>query len=242
LTQVGIVAALAAEARVLGYRGARGAGPMALGDSLVMVSGIGCEAAANAARALIDAGATTLMSWGLAGGLDPAMRAGSIFLPHEIISRDGVSLRTASDWREQLRRAVAAQRPIAWGKLLTSPQAIVDVAGKAAAFRDTGAAAVDMESLAVAQIAAARELPFVAVRVIVDTAADALPACLVAASRSGELRLARLIAALAMAPSDLMQMLRLARRFRAARRSLSAVARAGSLIPLASAAPDAAIP
>src|SRR2546429_6504374 len=38
------------------------------------------------------------------------------------------------------------------------------VAAKAAAFRDTGAAAVDMESLAVAEVAGSHELPFIAVR------------------------------------------------------------------------------
>ena len=46
---------------------------------------------------------------------------------------------------------------------------------KKAAFEVAGAMAVDMESAAVAAIAAAHQLPFVALRVIIDTASDALP-------------------------------------------------------------------
>ncbi len=71
------------------------------------------------------------------------------------------------------------------GKLLTNEFAIEDVAAKAAAFRETGAVAVDMESLGVARIAAAHSLPFIAVRVIVDTAGDMLPDAISAATRSG---------------------------------------------------------
>jgi adenosylhomocysteine nucleosidase len=118
---------------------------------------------------------------------------------------------------------------VACGKLLTSPQALLSVADKAAAFRETGAAAVDMESLAVAQVAGSHELPFIAVRVIVDTAADILPRAVIAATRSaGHLQIARLIASLALAPGDLAALIRLLPRYRAASRSLRAVARAGT--------------
>jgi hypothetical protein len=90
-----------------------------------------------------------------------------------------------------------------------------------------------MESLAIAQIAATQGLPFIAVRVIVDTALDALPAAVTAASRSGQFRIWRLIGALALAPAELSALIRLAQRYRAARRSLAAIARAGSLAQFA---------
>ena len=105
------------------------------------------------------------------------------------------------------------------------------MAGKAAAFRDTGAAAVDMESLAVAEVAAAHGLPFLAVRVIVDTAGDALPAAVLAATRSGRVHIGRLIGALALAPAQIPGLLRLAQRYRAASRSLAALARVGPQAP-----------
>jgi hypothetical protein len=86
-----------------------------------------------------------------------------------------------------------------------------------------------MESFAIAEVAAAHALPFIAIRVIVDAATDALPPAVMVASRSGQLRLWRLIWALACAPAELAGLIRLARRYEVARRSLRAVARAGPL-------------
>src|SRR5580692_1221626 len=87
---MGVVTALEAEARTLGTAVRRSDGLSSLGDgALVAVSGIGGALAAIAARRLIDAGATSLMSFGMAGGLDPALAAGSVVLPGEVISRSG---------------------------------------------------------------------------------------------------------------------------------------------------------
>jgi adenosylhomocysteine nucleosidase len=118
--------------------------------------------------------------------------------------------------------------------LLTSERSIDSREEKAAAFRDTGAAAVDMESLFVARIAANHQLPFICVRVIVDTAADALPRAVVAASRGGTVEIWPLLAGLMRAPADVAALMRLARRYRSAMRALRLVARAGSFAPLES--------
>jgi len=204
---------------------------------------MGAEAAARGARALIDAGATAIASWGMAGGLDPALCAGAIFLPAEVIGFHAASVVTALGWRERLTAAVGAHQPVACGKLLTSPRAIGTIADKAELFRNTGAAAVDMESLAVAEVARGHQLPFIAVRVIVDSAGDVLPPAVTAAADSeGHLHIWRLMGALALAPADLPPLIRLARRYRAANRSLAAIARLGSLVPSAFAnAPDSRV-
>jgi len=193
---------------------------------------MGAEAAARGAQALVDAGAGALVSWGMAGGLDPFLSAGTVVLPTEILARDGQAIETSRPWRERLSAAV--QHPAVSGKLVTSTRAVASVADKAVLFRETGAAAVDMESLAVAQVAVARRVPFVAVRVIVDSAGDGLPESVTtAADAAGHLRLWRLLGALALSPSDLPALIRLARRYRAAGRSLAALAKAGSLSPSA---------
>ena len=222
---VGVVAALEAEARTLGPVVRRRDGLSSLGDgSLLAVSGMGGELAAIAARRLVDAGAAALMSFGLAGGLDPTLSVGTVVLPSAVISRGGARFLTSADWREQLSNAIAKRRPVATGILLTCAQPIGAVADKAAAFRETGAAAVDMESLGVAEVSAAHGLPFVAVRVIVDTAADVLPRAVLAASRGGQINIRHLIGGLAAAPLDLAALFRLAHRYRAATRSLAAAA------------------
>jgi adenosylhomocysteine nucleosidase len=230
----GVVAALAAEARALGPAVKRTGGCSALADgTLVAVSGMGCAAAASAADRLIEAGATGLVSWGMAGGLDPHLEAGAVCLPREVIAADGRCYGTARQWRESLAALVSPHRTVAAGRLLTSAQPIETVAAKNVARQNTGAAAVDMESSAVAQAAAARGLPFLAVRVIVDTAGDALPSAVTAASQSGEVRIGPLVLALIRSPADIASLLRLAQRYRVATRSLITVARFGLTAPAA---------
>jgi adenosylhomocysteine nucleosidase len=241
LKPLGVVTALGAEARALGRLrqtqtvSAAPANLAFLADgSLLAVSGIGAAAAARAASALIDAGVAALMTFGMAGGLDPALAAGSVLLPAEVIARDGTRFATARAWRERLSATLSSQGEVRGGLLLTSDSSIDSREAKAAAFRETCAAAVDMESLFVARIAADHQLPFICVRVIVDTAADTLPTAVVAASRAGRIQIGRLLGGLLSAPGDVAALMRLARRYRSAMQALRLVARAGSFAPLAS--------
>jgi adenosylhomocysteine nucleosidase len=235
----GVVAALTTEARTLGPPTPRGADIATTRDGmLIAVSGIGGMAAAGAARRLADAGASSLVSWGLAGGLDPVLAAGTICLPEFVTTAVGAGFPTDHHWRELVGAAIAARRVVVGGTLLSSERAIEDVAGKAAAFRQSGAAAVDMESHAIAGIAASRGLPFIAIRVIVDTATDILPEAVLAASTDGQVHALRLLQGLVRSPRDIAPLVRLAMRYRAARQSLVAVARSGALTPLAFATAD----
>ncbi len=199
------------------------------------VSGVGCRAAATAADALLGAGATALVSWGMAGGLDPQLPAGTICLPTVILDREGRRFTTDARWRERVGAAVDIHRIVA-GTLLTSLTAIDHVADKAATFRESGALAVDMESAGVASVAATHQVPFIAVRVIVDTAHDELPAAALTASSEGRVKPLRLMRALLRRPRDLGALLRIAMRYRSAKRALVAVAASGTLKPLAFAA------
>ena len=190
---------------------------------------MGGTAAAAGARVLMEAGATALASFGLAGGLDPRLRPGAICLPCEIVSLDGRALATTAHWRARVESALIARYPVVGGKLLSADRAIASVEDKAALHRATAAVAVDMESFGVAQVAHAHGLPFIAIRVIVDTAADNLPrAVAAAADQSGQLNIWRLLGALARAPADLAPLMRLGSRYRVASRALSAVAGTGA--------------
>lgn len=237
MTGAGVVAALPAEARALGPSMRSSDGDpfeelASLSGSRLAVSGIGYEAAQTAAQALVSAGVTALMTFGMAGGLDPALKAGSIVLPGELISASGTRFVTCRSWRERIAAAVSSSQAVTEGNLLTSAVAIESVAAKAAAYQTSGAVAVDMESAAVAEVAARARLPFIAVRVIVDTASDVLPGAVVAASRAGRVQIGRLIAGLALAPGQIGSLIRLSQRYRTALRSLRMIAEAGALAPL----------
>ena len=230
MKSIGIVSALAAEARTLGPAARQGAELHRLADgALLAVSGIGEAAAAATARRLALAGATALVSFGMAGGLDPALICGAVLLPEEVVARNGaVVSATSTEWRLRLRTALPGSCIACGGRLLTSERPVASPEAKAAAWRESRAAAVDMESAAIAEVARQAGLPFIALRVIVDTASDQLPAAVIAASSGGQLRLGRLLAALVRAPGDIGGLIRLSARYRIAMRVLAAVVAPGS--------------
>jgi len=84
-------------------------------ETLLTIAGMGCAAAALGARNLVGAGAAALVSWGMAGGLDPALAADTIFLPREVAAIDGLSITTARRWREQLSAALMYYHPLTYG-------------------------------------------------------------------------------------------------------------------------------
>ena len=227
---IGIVSALAAEARTLGPAARQGAELRRLtDDALLAVSGIGEGAAAAAARRLVLAGATALASFGMAGGLDPTLVCGAVLLPEEIIAPNGAAVSaTAAEWRQRLRAALPASCIVCGGRLLTSERPVANRQAKAAVWREARAVAVDMESAAIAQVARQAGIPFICLRVVVDTAFDEIPAAVLAASGGGQLRLGRLLAALLRAPGDVGGLIRLSARYRIAMRALASVVAPGS--------------
>jgi adenosylhomocysteine nucleosidase len=203
------------------------------GAALVKISGMGCDRATRAARELVDAGAEALLSWGTAGALDPALTEGTVLLATKVISHDERSglethFGTALPWRTRLGNALAAHGPVVEGTLMTAAALVATAEAKAQLFRRTGAMAVDMESAAVAKVAASATLPFMVIRVIVDTARDTLPDALVQmidAELRGERRRSRLALPLLRAPAQWSQLARLAWQSRSAGRSLRSCAR-----------------
>lgn len=229
---IGIVSALAAEARTLGPAASHGTGLRRLADgALLAVSGIGGAAAAAASRRLVLAGATALASVGMAGALDPTLICGTVLLPEEVAAFDGATAGAAVTasraWLQRLRAALPGSCIAAGGMLVTCDRPLGRDA-KAVAWRSLRAAAVDMESAAIAQVAGQAGLPFIALRVVVDTASDELPPAVIAASAGGQLRIGRLLAGLVRAPRDTAALIRLSARYRIASGVLKEVAGPGS--------------
>jgi adenosylhomocysteine nucleosidase len=223
----GIVAALTAEARTLGPT-VHGSALATLADgNLVAISGMGPLAAARAAQVLLAAGARQLLSFGLAGALDPKLGAGTVFLAATVLDESGTAHPTCGPWREHLAR-LAGARGVATGALLSVAQPLLSADAKAQARRTTGAAAVDMESFAIGAVAVRQGVDFAVARVVVDTASDAVPRSVAAATGArGEVNYPRLIAGLLGAPQDIAALLRLSRRYRAAMASLRFLGRQG---------------
>jgi adenosylhomocysteine nucleosidase len=227
--RTGFVTALASEAAtlrpVLGGRGTNGAR-----EPLIAVAGIGASAAGMAASALMRAGATSLVSWGYAAGVAPQAACGMIILADRILCTDGSVFDTDPLWRKVLHACVAHDHDICCAPLLSSSLVLADEECKSAHFRRSGALAADMESAAVARVAQDWGVPFLAVRVVLDEAADSVPRPIVDAIDSqGRLHWLQLCLDLVRSPTALLRLPALARSYRTARHALTALAAAGRL-------------
>ncbi|MBA3563869.1 MAG: hypothetical protein H0W33_07660 [Gammaproteobacteria bacterium] len=178
----GVVVALALEARCLEARGIVKPDALDAGaETRIHVAGIGAARARAAAQALLDSGARALVSWGSAGALDPRLVRGDLLLPESILD-GGTAFTTDAAWLRILLARLGDLRPCT-GALLQSGQLLDTAEAKARARKQTGASAADMESGAVADVAAAAGLPFVAIRAVIDRASDNLPLALDAEGR-----------------------------------------------------------
>ncbi|WP_395697280.1 phosphorylase [Methylocella sp.] len=159
------------------------------------------------------AGACGVLSFGIAGGLDPALAPGTSFLAREVVAPDGT--RFPADAR--LVRALGLPDAVFAGV-----DAAVGSADEKRTLRlATGASLVDMESHVAAQAAARFGLPFAALRVVADPAGAELPhAALVAMRPDGGIALSPLLRSLARDPRQIVGLTRAAFAARAAFKSL----------------------
>ncbi len=202
--RLGIVVGLAAEARL-----ARSLG------GTVAIGGGGEGGAGAAAERLLAGGAEALVSFGLAGGLDPALRPGAILVPEAVLVAGRV-------WPVDAVLARRLGAPIA-GKILGGGAIVATAAEKRRLHAATGAAAVDLESGAVAAAATRAGRPFAVLRAICDPAErDLPPAALAALGAGGAIAVSHLLGSLLSRPGQIAALLALARDAAAARRAMAA--------------------
>ena len=212
-SRIGVITGLRAEARCLEGL-----------DVLIGCSGARPERARAEAARLLGAGAEGLVSFGLAGGLAPALAAGDLVLAAAVLLPDGRRIATDPAWRGRLAAALGAAG-IWWseGTLAGSERLVSGPAAKAALHATCVACAIDMESHAVAAAAASAGVPCLVIRAIADPRHRAIPAVAQSAlGPDGALRVGAVLAGLRRRPQDLAALLRLgrdsARGFRTLRR------------------------
>ncbi|MGI8839333.1 MAG: hypothetical protein ACR2F8_00875 [Caulobacteraceae bacterium] len=150
-----------------------------------------------------------IVSFGLAGGLDPALKAGDLVVGTAV---NGVAADAA--WTARLTAALPGAR---LGAFASGEAMIATPEAKAALFDQTGAVAADMESHLIARAG----IPFAILRAVSDPAGRALPrAALVGLKANGEVDIGAVLKALAADPRQLAALLRTAREAGAAFRSL----------------------
>jgi len=118
---------------------------------------------------------SAVVSFGLAGGLDYALRPGHVVVADAIVGGDARRDTHPRLSSVLMKGAAAAGCKVAPGAIIGVDQPAMHPAAKAALREGAQAVAVDMESHLAEEFARRRDIPFVALRAISDPAARALP-------------------------------------------------------------------
>ena len=205
--KLGVITGMESEAKLL------------RGLDLLVESGGGHESATRQkVERLVAAGADRILSFGIAGALDPSLRPGDILLATTVSIAGGGARDVDGEWLRNLSAALPkAQR----GGLLGISRIVADPAEKTKFFQGQAARAVDMESHIAAVIAAEHGLPFAAIRAIADTAADELPPAVQnGLDENGKAAIGPVIRSLLSNPAQLPALIRVARQTRQALNAL----------------------
>lgn len=172
----------------------------------VAIGGGTPRGARKMAENLANDGAAALISFGLAGGLDPRLDAGAALVPRRVLHQGSVY-----DCDPGLLRLLQGAG-LAVDLLLAGDTVVGTVADKHRLWTDTKAAAVDLESGAVAEVAAARGLPFAVLRAVCDPARRNLPSAAIdALDQTGRVAPMKMAGILARHPQQIFGLIALGR-------------------------------
>ncbi|MFY9288285.1 MAG: hypothetical protein WAO98_07260 [Alphaproteobacteria bacterium] len=140
------------------------------------------------ARELVKKGAKRLMSFGIAGGLEPGLPIGSAIIGTHVTSVDG-TWQCDSEWVTNLAQKIPhAHCGGVWGSEFLVPTA----KDKRALYERSRCLIVDMESQCAAQIAAEANLPLSVIRVVCDHSdMDVPPVIMAAIAEDGSIRVGK---------------------------------------------------
>ncbi len=185
---------------------------MLRGLPFVEVGGGMPAGAEAAARRLVARGVAGLISFGLAGGLSPELRPGDVVVPAAVLEN---GVRFGCD------PALMAALGGGAGVMLAAEAMIGRAADKAALFAASQAEAVDLESGAVARVAAAAGLPFAVLRAVADSAAQNLPpAAMIGLTADGRIDFAAIAASVLRLPGQVPGLIAVGRNAQQARAAL----------------------
>jgi hopanoid-associated phosphorylase len=148
------------------------------GPGVVAVYGPGPWRVAQRLHGMLDGSArwAGIISFGCAGGLNPALISGDCVVATSVLTPDGIVAADAA-WSRALLDLLPGARP---GLLAGTDAPLATPAAKAALWQAAGAATVDMETHAAALAARRHGLPFAACRVVLDPAWRGVPAAALA--------------------------------------------------------------
>jgi adenosylhomocysteine nucleosidase len=177
------------------------------------------------AKNLLEQGCDFLISWGVAGALDPQLDVGELIITNAVIDNESQYFRFDPDRLSSLTRTLKSLNPKVGGLLYSTKEAVPLATEKQELHEKFHAEVVDMESAAIAKVAYDAKIDFVAIRCIVDRADCDIP--MVATStlkENGEVDIFQLLASLAQNPRQIVPLMRLGFNYYSALRHLKKAA------------------
>jgi hopanoid-associated phosphorylase len=140
------------------------------------------------ARELVKRGAKRLMSFGIAGGLEPGLPIGAMVIGAQVAASDGTWECDKAWSAELVQKFPQAHVGGVWG----SEKLIASAREKRALYEKSRCLIVDMESQCAGQIAAEAGLPLSVLRVVCDSAdMDVPPVVMAAIGEDGKIHIGR---------------------------------------------------
>ena len=221
---VGIVVALPEELATLTTARLKQGECCQLDNHWIVYSGAGLKNAAAAARLLTTKGVNCLVSWGCAAGLHPQAKPGDLVIAAQVTDAQQ-SFDADKNLGETLKNALPGKLTIFNGNLFTSASLVHLSQDKQNIHQQSQAVALDMESVAIAEVAQESQLPFLVVRSIADPVNMDLPQAVVQAlNDEGQVNLPKLLGYLSWHPWEIPALIRLGSHFKAAQNTLKIVA------------------
>ncbi len=191
-----------------------------------IISGIGIKRATEAAEHLCAEKPDLILSIGVSGGLSVGLEAGSLVAATSIHSDvAGIDSWFENDDDAQMRSdLIPACGNIQCGKLITASEPVLTPEEKLFMHERTGALAIDMESIAIAQVAKKTGIPFGCIRAVSDDSKRGIPPeSLAGVDETGKTQLAPILKAIMKRPSLIFELIPMGRDYSKALKALGKI-------------------
>ena len=228
--KIGVVVAMPQEFNTLTTKSTNYQEPIQINAGFCgIISGMGASNATKAIKILCsyDPGIQGVISWGVAAALSNRLMLGQATMPHTIITTGGKTHKLAGDLYFYLHHKISRKLTVETDLLhAVTSNVLASVKEKAALRSSTKAHSADMESGALLQYCNQHQMDFAVVRVISDDAETTIPEIISQSSTTdGQVNMVKLLGLLLRHPTQLPQMIQVARDFGKAKQELSKISK-----------------
>tara|TARA_B100001996_G_scaffold281182_1_gene221627 strand:- start:1344 stop:2060 length:717 start_codon:yes stop_codon:yes gene_type:complete len=222
LKKLGIIAALPAEAKCFQTKKINFKSPFEIKKNVFLcISGIGYKSSHDATKELLKLNIDALISWGIAGATCDLVTTGDLILARSVRNHKKIYYTTDEWCKKIIHHFQDSSHKLLYKDIVSTDEICATPVEKIKLFKKTKALAIDMESAAIAEVAIKNNLDFIAIRVISDNVTQSIPEIVIKnIDNYGYIDILKLIKFCMFNPSQINQILLLAKSYKKALKSL----------------------